>query len=144
MDTDDRCDKDREDHAEILIGQEDIFTFLQDQPSVEQNLPENTVQLVEECSEQNGDESGFLFSKDGQMSFVDSDEWWKEHWVGMPEFVQDDATPWKSIYVHFRCYEDLQEFAELINQRITSDTPSIWHPLMPREKRMHMGYIYES
>lgn len=144
MDKNNRSDNASEDHAEILIGQEDIFTFLQDQPSAEQTLPENTVHPIEEYSEQNGVESGFMFSPDGQMSFVDSDEWWKEHWVGMPEFIQNDTTPWKSLYVHFRCIEDLREFAELIQQRITRDTPSVWHPVMPREKRICMGYIYES
>lgn len=81
---------------------------------------------------------------DGQLSFVDPDEWWKEHWWGMPEFVQEDAKPWKSMYVHFRNRDDLIEFAQLIGQRLTSDTPSAWYPVMPKEKRLHMGYVDES
>lgn len=118
-----------------IPGQSDIFEV----------LSSKDIQQADAASQQQEDQDELLFTEDNaQLSFIDSDEWWKEHWVGMPEFVQVDATPWKSIYVHFRCYEDLQEFAELIKQRITSDTPSIWHPLMPREKRMHMGYIYES
>lgn len=118
-----------------LPGQSDIFGVLYTSGEVHS---ENTE------VPQGPDEEQFFTNSNAQLSFVDSDEWWKEHWVGMPEFIQNDTTPWKSLYVHFRCIEDLREFAELIQQRITRDTPSVWHPVMPREKRMCMGYIYES
>lgn len=118
-----------------LPGQSDIFGVLCTSSEVHS---ENTE------VPQGPDEEQFFTNSNAQLSFVDSDEWWKEHWVGMPEFIQNDTTPWKSLYVHFRCIEDLREFAELIQQRITRDTPSVWHPVMPREKRMCMGYIYES
>lgn len=128
--------------SDVLPGQEDIFSFLQrahvpeviTEPEVE---PPATEPPVEE-------ESGFLQMVDGQLSFVDPDEWWKEHWVGMPEFVQEDAKPWKSMYIHFRSWDDMKEFSSIIAQRMTADTSSIWYPEMPKEKRMHMGYVDES
>lgn len=76
---------------------------------------------------------------DGQMAFIDFDEWWKVEWQGMPEFVQGDLTSWKSLYVHFESREDLMEFAKLVEQPMTGETKSIWFPqksrVMLREKR---------
>jgi hypothetical protein len=57
------------------------------------------------------------------------------HWRGMPEFVQDDLTPFKTIYVHFENQEHLDAFAELVGQIITPKTRSIWYP--KREKARH-------
>lgn len=35
---------------------------------------------------------------------------WEEHWVGMPEFIQEDAKPFHSIDVHLRSESDLRSF----------------------------------
>lgn len=135
----------RKESVESLPGQEDIFSFLQSTDELEVIAEPVAIQLATPPAEdQADDEPGFLQTVDGQLSFVDSDEWWKEHWVGMPEFIQEDASPWKSMYIHFRNREDLKEFSEIITQRLTADTPSIWYPEMPKEKRMHMGYVDES
>ena len=56
------------------------------------------------------------------------EEPWKDEWKGMPEFVQQDLAPFKSIYVHFESYEDAQKFAALVGQTITTQTRSIWYP----------------
>ena|SRR6266481_2822759 len=64
----------------------------------------------------------------GQIPLIDIGEWWEEHWKGMPEFVQKDLTPFKTIYVHFETRKDMEAFAKLMNQPITLDTPSIWYP----------------
>lgn len=130
-----------ESKIEVLPGQEDIFSFLQS-AYVPEVIPEPEAEPP--VQEQAEDEPGFLQMGDGQLSFVDPDEWWKEHWVGMPEFVQEDAKPWKSMYIHFRSLDDLKEFSSIVAQRMTADTPSIWYPEMPREKRIHMGYVDES
>ncbi len=127
--------------GEILPGQEDIFSFLQNEHAPEVAAEPEVVSATEQPAEE---ESGFLQMVNGQLSFVDPDKWWKEHWVGMPEFIQEDALPWKSMYIHFRSWDDLKEFSRIIEQRMTADTPSIWYPEMPKEKRMHMGYVDES
>lgn len=80
---------------------------------------------------------------DGQVSFIDPDEWWKVEWQGMPEFIQEDKLPWKSMYVHFRCREDLIAFGKLLDQRLTVDTPSIWWPVYTREKVNDRAYCDE-
>lgn len=55
-------------------------------------------------------------------------EWWDEHWKQMPEFVQKDLTPLKSIQVHFETVDDMRAFAKLVGQTITMNTRSIWYP----------------
>jgi len=62
--------------------------------------------------------------------FFDLDELsvWKKHWQDMPEFIQGDLTPHQSILVHFGSEEDRKQFAELLNQKLTSKTKFIWFP----------------
>lgn len=54
-----------------------------------------------------------------------------QEWKGMPEFVQEDLTSFKSIIVHFRNQEDMDKFAELMKQKITFKRKSLWYPEMP-------------
>lgn len=63
------------------------------------------------------DELGFSKKKD-----------WEKHWVGMPEFHQEDLTSFRKIVVHFRSQADVDEFAKLIGQRVTPKQPSLWVP----------------
>lgn len=60
-------------------------------------------------------------------------------WVGMPEFVQDENAPFKTIYVHFRTEEDFNEFVTKYksveeDQLITKKTKSMWYPRLDREE----------
>ena len=65
-----------------------------------------------------------------QIGLFDRDEAapWYEHWVGMPEFVQENHEPFKSVIVHFANSQDLAMFSRLVDQRITLRTQSIWYP----------------
>lgn len=62
-------------------------------------------------------------------------------WRGMPEFVQEDKEAERQIVVNFRSDEDAQKFGEVIGQRISDRTRSIWFPEAEREpaasKRYH-------
>ena len=53
---------------------------------------------------------------------------WKQHWKGMPEFIQEKDVPYKTIQISFRNEEDYQEFAKMVNQNLTEKTKSIWYP----------------
>lgn len=48
--------------------------------------------------------------------------------AGMPEFHQDDLLAWKTLKVHFRSLEDMMAFAELVGEKLTEETKSIWFP----------------
>lgn len=128
------------------------------QPSLFSNneLPEPVAETIVDFNEStiddviNSDDPEFLLDVSmsemptGQMAFIDDDEWWKVEWQGMPEYVQDDTTPWKSLYVHFRCREDYDEFGRVMQQRLTSDTSSIWFPIEVRQVVYTKAYVDES
>jgi hypothetical protein len=64
-------------------------------------------------------------------------------WVGMPEFVLEKQKPHAQLIVRFRNQEDLQEFANLINQKLTKKTKSIWHPQLVRGVNARKRYVDE-
>jgi hypothetical protein len=53
---------------------------------------------------------------------------WQIEWEGMPEFVQEKKSEYSKIIIRFENAEDLQKFANLIGQRLTQHTKSIWFP----------------
>jgi len=69
---------------------------------------------------------------------------WEKEWQGMPEFIQDKQEAYKTLIIRFDNEEDYQEFASLINQKLTSKTKSIWHPELQRGKYSHLFYHGES
>ena len=60
-------------------------------------------------------------------------------WTGMPEFNNDDLSPKRQIILSFKTDEDVQLFAKLINQELTTKTKSVWFPkvndLVQKDKR---------
>lgn len=65
-----------------------------------------------------------------QFSLLSAEEIepWRAEWLSMPEFRQEDLTPWKSLVVHFESPGDLAAFATAVGQPLTADTRSIWYP----------------
>jgi hypothetical protein len=68
---------------------------------------------------------------------------WKEHWQGMPEFVQDKQKPYAQLTVRFDSAEALAAFATLIGQPLTQKTKAIWHPALVRGQNSHLRYAHE-
>lgn len=62
-------------------------------------------------------------------------------WKGMPEFVQDDQMPYRTIYVHFQDESAVQDFAQLIGQSLTEKSKFIWHPAQKAQSRLDMQYV---
>ncbi len=79
------------------------------------------------------------FFKPGEL-----DEWWKKYWKDMPEFSQEDLSPCRTLLVHFYTKEDVQEFAKLLDQKITSKTKFIWFPTTGKANLKEMGWFDES
>lgn len=70
-----------------------------------------------------------------QIALFDDDEAlpsWADHWIGMPEYDQQDLMPWQSIKVHFTCSRDRDAFAQLVGQRLTDLSQWIWYPKAER------------
>ena len=49
-------------------------------------------------------------------------------WQGMPEFQQDDKTPFRTLQVHFFDAAGLERFAKLLGQPISGRTKFLWFP----------------
>jgi len=60
-------------------------------------------------------------------------------WGGMPELGNTPPAIW-TIYVHFESREAVNDFAELIGQKLAEKTRSIWYP---EKKRQRITEIWE-
>lgn len=56
-----------------------------------------------------------------------------DEWTGMPEFENETINAYHSIKVHFNNAEDLQAFAELVQQTVTDKTTYIYYPKQQKE-----------
>lgn len=84
------------------------------------------------------DLSDFLGGDDDALPTTDDS---KEHWKGMPEFVQETKKPFKKINVCFQTKEDFEEFRKLMDQPMTEKTKTIWFPLFDREKNSLFSWV---
>ena len=75
------------------------------------------------------------------FSNEDLPEWWEKMWGGMPEFVQGDISPYKSMAIHFRNEEDFKRFANTIGQVLSMDTKSTWFPEMHPANLKQLNYV---
>lgn len=67
---------------------------------------------------------------------------WNKHWVGMPEYENNDNPSYKKITVSFRTKEDYDEFKGLISQpNMTEKTKSIWHPSLEKSANSLLRWI---
>jgi len=66
---------------------------------------------------------------------------WKEYWLGMPEYEQEDNPPHRSLTMKFRTEKDFKDFAERIGQDLSDDTKSIWYPKLEITKNLLLRWI---
>ena len=79
--------------------------------------------------------------EDQQPSLFVAETTWEEHWQGMPEFVQEDLTSFRSIIIHFRNQQDIDAFSEIIGQRIYPKQKSYWHPQLEIRRGSDKRYV---
>lgn len=68
---------------------------------------------------------------------------WKDHWLGMPEFNQEKKEPYAKVIFRFENEDDLNEFSKLINQKLTHKTKSSWYPFKPHRREIKEVYKNE-
>lgn len=78
------------------------------------------------------------------MSRSIDNDWWREHWVGMPEFVQEQQREYAKLIIRFRSEEDLQDFAKIIGQKLNAKSQCTWHPELKRNTTTTKRYVDES
>ncbi len=64
-------------------------------------------------------------------------------WQGMPEFAQQDKRAFRSIPVHFKDQDAVDQFAALIGQTITPQTRYAWYPEIEIERYADKRYEAE-
>lgn len=79
----------------------------------------------------------------GMEDEVEKEPEWKEHWVGMPEFTQEENKPFKRITISFQTEDDYKAFAVFIDQKLTNKTKSIWFPKLNKSKNSLLRWIEE-
>jgi hypothetical protein len=67
-----------------------------------------------------------------------------ELWVGMPEFVQEKIEPYATIIIRFSTADDLENFAQIVGQKLNKKTKSMWHPALERGTTTRKVYSNES
>jgi hypothetical protein len=70
---------------------------------------------------------------------------WSEHWQGMPEFIQEDCPPYRTVHIMFRTEEHYKDFAKRIGQKHLSEkSKSIWHPKLEITANRLLRWVDES
>jgi ParB-like chromosome segregation protein Spo0J len=63
-----------------------------------------------------------------------------KEWQGMPEFDMENKIAFRSIIIHFKDQDAVDEFSRLIDQNITTKMRSLWHPRLETEKLVDKHY----
>jgi hypothetical protein len=79
-----------------------------------------------------------------QPVLFETEEDWRKEWQDMPEFIQEDEMPFRTIYVHFKSQSDINNFAKLMQQQITGETKSLWFPKAIIGGYFNKRYVDES
>lgn len=66
---------------------------------------------------------------------------WKQEWLDMPEFEQEDLSPYRTIFIHFRNDEDVRAFERLLGQTITEKKKYYWFPEKITKSSKNKRYI---
>lgn len=64
-------------------------------------------------------------------------------WEGMPEFDQQEKKAFRTLPLHFKDQAAVDEFAELIGQKITEKTRFVWFPEIEIERYADKRYAAE-
>jgi type III secretory pathway component EscR len=76
--------------------------------------------------------------------FEQLDESFRDEWKNMPEYVQEDLTPFRVINVRFRNAEDVAFFEKLMEQKITEKQKTLWFPYAEPRRASLFRYADES
>jgi hypothetical protein len=68
------------------------------------------------------------FVASGSGTVVDDPQ---AEWEGMPEFVQENLEPYRTIIMYFLCEKDVKDFAKALGKEVTDKTRYIWWRQQP-------------
>ncbi len=83
-------------------------------------------------------------SKVQKNLFDDLEDKWQKEWKDMPEFNMNPEVPILTIKVSFKTREDIEEFGNLIGQKVKFNLENYWFPKLNRSAFSDKKYIDES
>jgi len=116
--------------ADLTLWGEPAVQFVEEDPPIEVDEPARSdaaIEPIEELPESVPTPKPKIAAQASMFELEDFAEY-KKHWKGMPEFVQKDLGPVRSLLVHFAESEDVRAFARLVGQEISGKTRSLWYP----------------
>jgi hypothetical protein len=66
-----------------------------------------------------------------------------DEWGGMPEFKQEDKTPFRAIKIYFNSQEEVEEFSQLLGQSFTESTKFIYFDQNYDPSKKGFGYTID-
>jgi hypothetical protein len=82
--------------------------------------------------------------KDADTLFGDLEHPILSEWENMPEYLTDKVEPYAKVIVRFRNQKDLDEFSELVGQKLNIKSKSMWYPSLYRGLNSDKRYVDES
>lgn len=70
-----------------------------------------------------------------------TDDFFNRHWIDMPPFENEQNAPFCTFKVEFKAITHKAAFAELIKQRLTPETKSIWFPFVKHKTTGNLVWI---
>lgn len=67
---------------------------------------------------------------------------WRDHWVGMPEFVQEKKEPFAKIIIRVDSEEGLEALSKALGQPLTTRTKSAWFPFKPHRSDVVREWVH--
>ena len=79
--------------------------------------------------------------QEAEKMFLTPHDLARKEWIGMPEFVAEEPRKEITLKISFKSEEDKIKFGELINQRVSPKTKSIWWPELEQDQNILKRYI---
>jgi len=73
-------------------------------------------------------------------------QWWWDVWRGMPEYVQRNIGPWKTVKIHVRDREDFERLQKQLGVKLNTtknNMPACWFPPSPELPEDSWRYVDE-
>jgi hypothetical protein len=68
-----------------------------------------------------------------ELKIAEDLDLFQQEWKGMPEFVMTPEKPFRTIKLHFKTKEAVEQFQQLFDQKIHDNYENYWFPKLNRK-----------
>ena len=128
-------------------GEEEIDVRIPDKKLTEKELQEYNIRSNKNIADWDFEILNEFFDKENLLEWgflenelgIEINDIGKE-WTDMPEYNSEDMTSYRRLIVHFSNKENVEAFFELINQKYTEETKTIWFPPVVGDSKKYEEY----